>query len=196
MFKGFFDGRIKVLEIRKAKVEDIDTIMLIYERARKFMAQTGNPNQWGNEKPYRGWIEHDIEAEKCYVCIETLTDEKMIFEISEKSNTVKKERIVAVFYFAIEEDSTYGIIYEGQWLNEKTYGVVHRIASAGTVKGAGEFCLKWVINQCGNLRIDTHEDNMVMQTLLKKLNFQYCGIIHLADGAPRLAFQYEPMKNP
>lgn len=180
-----------MLEIRQAKTEDIDSIMEIYKRAREFMAQTGNPNQWGNEKPYREWIEHDIEAEKCYVCIETLTDEKMIFEISEKSDSVKKERIVAVFYFSIEEDPAYGIIYEGQWLNEKPYGVVHRIASAGTVKGAGEFCLKWAINQCGNLRIDTHEDNRVMQTVLKKLDFRRCGIIHLADGALRLAYQYE-----
>mgnify|MGYP003296922186 CR=1 FL=1 len=42
-----------------------------------------------------------------------------------------------------------------------------------------------------NIRIDTHHDNVVMQRLLKKLGFQYCGIIHLENGDPRLAFQYE-----
>ena len=167
-------GDNNVLEIRKAKMEDLDSIMKIYNRARKFMAQTGNPNQWGNSKPYREWIEHDIEVGKCYVCVEKLT-------------------IAAVFYFAIEEDPTYKVIYEGQWLSNNSYGVVHRIASAGCVKGAGEFCLKWAIKQSGNLRIDTHENNVVMQSLLKKLDFQYCGIIHLENGDPRLAFQYEKM---
>ena len=167
-------GENNVLKIRKAKIEDLDSIMKIYSRARKFMAQTGNPNQWGNSKPYREWIEHDIEVGKCYVCVEKLT-------------------IAAVFYFAIEEDPTYKVIYEGQWLSNNSYGVVHRIASAGCVKGAGEFCLKWAIKQSGNLRIDTHEDNVVMQSLLKKLDFQYCGIIHLENGDPRLAFQYEKM---
>ena len=167
-------GDNNVLEIRKAKMEDLDSIMKIYMRAREFMAQTGNPNQWGNSKPYREWIEHDIEVGKCYVCVEKLT-------------------IAAVFYYAIEEDPTYKVIYEGQWLSNNSYGVVHRIASAGCVKGAGEFCLKWAIKQNGNLRIDTHEDNVVMQSLLKKLDFQYCGIIHLENGDPRLAFQYEKM---
>ena len=76
--------------------EDLDSIMKIYERARSFMAQTGNPKQWGDSKPYREWIEHDIEVEKCYVCVE-------------------KSEIVAVFYFAIEEDPTYKIVYEGKW---------------------------------------------------------------------------------
>ena len=175
-----------MLEVRKAKIEDIDTIMPIYERARRFMAQTGNPNQWGDSKPYREWIEHDIKLGKCYVATEKITQ-----EMSCKDEHKEKEILAAVFYFAIEEDPTYKVIYEGQWLSNASYGVVHRIASAGTVKGAGEFCLKWAINQCGNLRIDTHQDNRVMQTLLKKIGFRECGIIHLADGAPRLAYQYE-----
>ena len=184
-------GEYEVLTIRKAKAEDIDTIMEIYVRARRFMAQTGNPNQWGNEKPYQEWIEQDIKAGKCYVCVEQVTDKKIIDEISEANSVTEKEIIVAVFYFSIEEDPTYRIIYDGQWLNDNLYGVVHRIASAGSVKGAGEYCLKWAINQCGNLRIDTHEDNIVMQTLLKKIGFQECGVIHLKNGDPRLAYQYE-----
>lgn len=171
-----------MFRIRKAVEEDLDTIMEIYKRARSFMAQTGNPNQWGNEKPYREWIEGDIEAEKCYVCVETESD-----EIPQENRVT--ETIAAVFYFAQEKDPTYGVIYQGQWLDDKPYGVVHRIASAGAVKGAGEYCLRWALEECKNLRIDTHKDNVVMQTLLKKIGFQECGIIHLTDGAERLAFQ-------
>lgn len=180
-----------MLKIRKAKMGELDSIMKIYERARRFMAQTGNPNQWGDSKPYREWIEHDIEAGKCYVCMEQTMYEKLTYSISEENDAMIKETIAAVFYFAIEEDPTYDIIYNGHWLNNLSYGVVHRIASAGCTKGAGEYCLKWAIEQSGNLRIDTHEENVIMQNLLKKTGFQHCGTIHLENGEPRLAFQYE-----
>ena len=40
------------------------------------------------------------------------------------------------------------------------------------------------------LRIDTHRDNTVMQDLLCKNGFVYCGVIHLAEnGEERLAYQ-------
>ena len=40
-----------------------------------------------------------------------------------------------------------------------------------------------------NLRVDTHRDNRVMQHLLLQHGFTYCGIIHLASGDERLAYQ-------
>ena len=44
--------------------------------------------------------------------------------------------------------------------------------------------------KCGNLRIDTHGDNIVMQNLLKKLGFNHCGTIYVEeDNYPRLAFE-------
>ena len=158
------------MEIRRAKIEELDTIMSIFVRARAFMAETGNPNQWGQNKPSREMIEEDIRQGHSYVCVEN-------------------GEIAATFFYCEGEDPTYNKIYDGQWLNEKEYSVVHRIASAGTVKGAGSFCLNWAFNQCGNLKIDTHKDNVVMQNTLKKLGFSYCGIIYLLDGDERLAFQ-------
>ena len=67
--------------------------------------------------------------------------------------------------------------------------MAHRVASAGRCKGVGAFCLNWAFEQSGNLRIDTHHDNKPMQNLLNKLGFEYCGIIYLENGEPRLAFQ-------
>jgi RimJ/RimL family protein N-acetyltransferase len=49
-----------------------------------------------------------------------------------------------------------------------------------------QFCLA----HTGNIRIDTHRDNTIMQHLLSKYGFQYCGIIYLANGDERLAYQY------
>jgi len=158
------------MEIRKTKMSEFDDVMEIYAYARHFMVEHGNPNQWGSTKPPREQIIKDIENGKSYVCVEG-------------------ETLAAVFFFDIAPDPTYTIIYDGSWLNDREYGVIHRIASSGKVKGAGSFCVDWAFKQCGNLKIDTHEDNKVMQNMLKKHGFKYCGIIHLSDGAERLAFQ-------
>lgn len=157
------------MEIRKTKLEELDKVMEIYARARTFMAEHNNPNQWKNNKPTKEQIESDILAQKHFVCVEN-------------------GEIAAVFYFANEVDPTYVNIYEGTWLNEEEYSVVHRIASAGTVKGAGSFCMNWAASQCENLKIDTHKDNYVMQNMLKKCGFTHCGTIYLEDGEPRLGF--------
>ena len=61
--------------------------------------------------------------------------------------------------------------------------------SDGTVKGAASFCLNWAFEQCGNLKIDTHRDNRIMQHLLDKNGFTYCGIIYTDDGSERMAYQ-------
>ena len=88
-------------------------------------------------------------------------------------------------------DETYNKIYDGQWLNEKPYGYIHRIAGDGKTKGVGSFCINWAFEKCGNMKIDTHADNKPMQNLLLKLGFKKCGIIYIADGSQRVAFQKE-----
>lgn len=139
------------------------------------MASHGNPTQWGTTYPPVDMIEHDIRMGNAYVC--------------EENN-----RVIAVFYYAFENDVTYTTIYDGNWLNDAPYGVVHRIASDGTVKGAASFCLNWAFSQCQNLKIDTHQDNLVMQSLLAKLDFKKCGIILTEDGSSRIAYQKQNNK--
>lgn len=158
------------MEIRKTRMEELDKVMEIYAHARSFMAAHGNPTQWKDTWPPREYVENDIALGKSYVCVEG-------------------DEIAAVFYFAKEHDNSYDTIYEGAWKNEEAYAVVHRIASSGKVKGAGSFCMKWAGRQCKNIRIDTHADNYVMQNMLKKCGFQYCGIIYCETGEPRMAFQ-------
>lgn len=160
------------MDIRKATKNDLNTIMDIYSSAREFMRLNGNETQWGSTYPPLKLVEECID-EKMYVCTEN-------------------GAIVCVFYFAIENDSSYNQIFNGTWLNDKPYGVVHRIASTRTVKGAARFCLNWALEQCNNLKIDTHENNLPMQKLLESLGFKYCGIIHCDHtGDERLAYQKE-----
>lgn len=157
--------------IRKAELSDLDEIMQIYANARQFMREMGNANQWNTTYPPREMIKNDIGT-KMYVCTENGS-------------------IACVFYYAEEHDPTYDIVYDGAWLNDAPYGVVHRIASSRIVKGAARFCLDWAFLQCGNLKIDTHRDNIPMQNLLTSMGFKNIGIIHLLNGDERLAFQKE-----
>ena len=58
------------------------------------------------------------------------------------------------------------------------------------MQGIGAFCINWAFEQCGHLRMDTHGDNIVMQSLLTKLGFDHCGTIYVEeDDYPRLAYE-------
>jgi len=148
------------LYIRKTEPADLDAVMEIYAYAREAMKGAGNPYQWGDVHPPRALIEADIRVGHSYVCEAV-------------------GRVVAVFYFNVEAEPTYGHIH-GNWLNETApYGVVHRIARAEDAKGAGAACLAWCFAQSQNVRIDTHKNNAPMISLLARLGYQYCGVIRL-----------------
>ena len=155
--------------IQKAEISQLSEILNIYARARVFMAENGNPNQWGENYPPDDMIRNDILNGKSYV-------------------NLKDGRIAAVFYFAVEEDPTYGHI-DGAWLNDRPYGVIHRIAVSSSGRGVAAECFAFALEHCEELRIDTHEDNLPMQRCLAKNGFTRCGIIYLEDGDPRIAYQ-------
>lgn len=155
-------------QIRNAMPEDLPRIEEIYAYARSFMAEHGNPNQWGKTNPPIAQLEKDVENSRLFV-VEEETD------------------IHGVFYFYIGEDPTYGVIEGGNWGSDAPYGTIHRIAgdgSGGILKAAVEFCGKKI----QHLRIDTHHDNIVMQKAVEKLGFVRRGIIYIADGSPRIAY--------
>ena len=96
--------------------------------------------------------------------------------------------IYGVFSFITGNDPTYSTI-DGNWINTEPYGTIHRICGDGTKKGVLNDCVLWAEKRIRNLRIDTHEKNIPMQNAIKKAGFEYCGIIHISDGSPRLAYQ-------
>ena len=163
------------MKIRKSRPQDIDRIMEIYDFARKFMAETGNPNQWDPTNwPPKELIQKDIENGKSYVCVNA------------------EEQIIGTFVFIWGKDiePTYAEITDGSWIDDPAYGVIHRLASDGSKKGIGSFCINWAYNQCNHIRIDTHIDNLVMQNLIEKLGFIHCGTIYVEqDNYPRLAYE-------
>jgi len=159
--------------IRKAAAGELEDIMRIYEEARLFMRSCGNPTQWGDIHPRRGVIEADIENGDLYVCTEEHTPDE----------------ILGVFFYKEYDEPTYRLIDGGAWPNDEPYGVVHRLAGSRKAKGIGAACLEWCERRCANIRIDTHRDNAPMRRVLEKAGYSYCGIIYVANGSERLAFQ-------
>ena len=156
--------------IRTAEKEDIEIIMEIYKKARAFMINQGNPNQWGNTHPAREMVKADIEKKQLYVW-------------------EQEGRICGVFAFIIGEDPTYKRIDEGSWQSEQIYGTIHRLAGDSAVKGVFSNCLTYCISRCSHLRADTHFDNHIMQHLLEKNGFEKRGIIYVQDHSPRIAYE-------
>lgn len=103
------------IRIELAKHEEINIILKIYAKARIYMKENGNETQWGEFYPSKEIILDDINDKALYV--------------------IKKDDIIrGVFAFKIGVDPTYLKIYEGNWINDGEYGVIHRIASGNTIK--------------------------------------------------------------
>ena len=156
--------------IRKTNESDLISIGEIYENAKRFMRESGNVNQWNDGTPNIDTAREDMERGVGYVVEED-------------------GKILAVFMFALGDDPTYAKIYDGAWLSDEPYGVIHRIAVAQQGRGMIEFCINHCYSICNNLRIDTHRDNAPMRHALEKRGFKYCGIIYLENGDERLAYQ-------
>lgn len=160
------------MNIRLAIPADMDELMRVYASARAYMAATGNPNQWGADYPSRELLSGDMALGRLYVC-------------------EHEGRVCGAFVLALGEDPTYAEIEDGAWLNDEPYGTLHRVASDGSVRGIFAACMAFARARCDQLRIDTHRDNRVMQRLIESSGFVRCGIIHIADGSPRIAYQCE-----
>lgn len=154
--------------VRRATMDDLPRIIELYAQARKFMAESGNPTQWGTIHPPKEQTVRDIE-------------DQLLFVIT------RGQVIHGVFYLFIGPDPAYSAIYDGVWHSDAPYGTIHRIAgdgSGGILRSAVEYGSTLV----SYLRLDTHENNRVMRRCAESLGFQKCGIIHLSNGEPRIAY--------
>ncbi|MCQ2515445.1 MAG: N-acetyltransferase [Saccharofermentans sp.] len=159
------------MEIVKSTIADIDSICAIYENARKFMSDNGNPNQWTDGYPTYEDAMADINSGNSYV-------------IKDGSS------IVGVFVFIIGEEPTYKVIEDGAWNYDSTYGTIHRIASNGQVKDISRICFEYCLNFIDYLRIDTHRNNLPMRVAVSRFGFTECGTIYVRNGA-RIAYDYK-----
>lgn len=154
--------------IRRAIKEDIISIMPIYEAAKAKMRVDGNMHQWSDKYPDEATLLDDINRGELYIAYDN--------------------EIYWVFMLSFSGEETYKEIH-GAWLNDEPYAVIHRIASLGKGRNLLKDAIDFAFAKIDNIRIDTHEDNNIMRSLLNKLGFVYTGIIHLKNGDERRAYQ-------
>lgn len=158
-------------QIRPAVTADIPVILEIMEAAKGIMRANGNLHQWADGYPRAENITADLDQDGGFVLEEN-------------------GKIVGYFAFLPAPEPTYARIYEGAWLDDTLpYHVIHRIASGPDSHGIFRDIMDWAFARERNIRIDTHRDNTIMQHNIRKFGFSYCGIIYLASGDERLAYQ-------
>ena len=158
------------MEIRPARPEELSSVCKLYEQAQSYMSAHGNPSQWGTAYPPVTLVEEDIRRGFCHVCVE-------------------KGEILGVFSWIPGPDPTYAAI-EGSWHGAGAYTVVHRLAVGVYRRGVASACLSFAKERSSMVRIDTHEDNLPMQETIRRSGFSLCGVIHVEDGSPRLAYDW------
>ena len=157
--------------IREAKPIDVTDIMQVMEAAKKIMRSSGNMHQWGDGYPSEAVIFSDMEKHGGFV-----------IEVD--------GRIIGYFAFLPSPEPTYSKIYGGEWIDDtRPYHVIHRIASYPEAHGIFSTIMDFCFSHDSNIRIDTHQDNRIMQHNIEKHGFTYCGIIYLLNGDERLAYQ-------
>ena len=157
-----------------AHMRDLTQIMSVIEDARAFMASYGSP-QWQDGFPDSAFVAEKISRGAMYA--------------------VRCCGRIAGVFSVVGDEPDYRVI-DGAWLTEDNYLAVHTVAVTGAFRGCG--CAKFIFSNVfamaeergrGSVRIDTHEMNAPMRSLLAALGFSYCGTITLASGGGRMAFE-------
>ena len=155
--------------IELAKIEDLNEIVKLGKKAREKMLSEGL-KQWVGDYPNLDIFINDFKNNSLYVCWEN-------------------NRIIASITILEENEEAYKEI---EWLKSHSM-VIHRIIVDPTnqKKGLGtklfEFAINLSkINNFDSLKVDTHQDNLKMQGLIKKMGFKYIGYL---KGINRLAYE-------
>ncbi|AOR27985.1 acetyltransferase, GNAT family [Formosa sp. Hel1_33_131] len=167
-----------MMKFLPSKKEYISLIMQLIGEAQAYLAAQ-DIEQWQNGYPNEQAILKDILNNESYVV------------------KLEDSNLLATAMFTTKNEPTYKSI-EGHWITESdaTYGVIHRMAVGEKFRGTG--VAKFIFNHCEqtlkqtsiqSMRIDTHEDNLGMQALLKRLGYVFCGVIYLENNDKRLAYE-------
>ena len=161
--------------LRNARLDETETCYQFVQDAIAYQRSLGFV-QWHEGYPGRDLIEHDIENGIGYVFAE-------------------EDRLLGYCCILVGEEPAYRDI-KGAWKTDLPYAVVHRMAFGAETRGHGfskaafslikDLCLEKGIDA---IRIDTHNDNKVMQHILAREGFVYCGQV-MYDG-PKLAFEWD-----
>ncbi len=164
------------MELRPAKLNEAETCYQCIEDARAYHRSMGF-EQWHPDYPTRQTILDDIAQNIGYAF-------------------VKDDEVIGYCCIIIGDEPAYKEI-TGVWKTERPYAVIHRMAFSGRARGAGlsHEAIQLIKDRCLNdgidaIRVDTQEENKVMQHILDREGFQYCGLVQF-DGGPKLAYEWD-----
>ena len=171
MLEEQFSGFI----FRKAEKQEAERIWDIMQEAIDKRKEEGS-NQWQDGYPNLEVVKQDIERGYGYVSI--------------NPSGVLTGYLALIF----DGEPAYEAIAE-QWLTNRPFSVVHRIAVSQEhyVKGQAT----WMLEQAQaesfkqgflSLKVDTNYDNTGMLRILDKLGYVYCGDVYFR-GSARKAFE-------
>ena len=166
---------------RNTTSKDREQVIGLWQKAQAYFKENGI-DQWQDGYPNGDTLDADMAGGESYVLVDPETEE-----------------VLATCFVSFAGEPDYNVIYEGSWMGQEPYGVVHRVAVAPHRKGQGlagqlmdhaaDLCRE---NGMKTMRMDTHEDNRSMQRMFAKNSFEYRGVIYLGrDGAKRVAFERE-----
>ena len=163
--------------ITKTTKKDIDRVMVILGEARRSIGKLGI-DQWQYGYPSRDIIKDDVAKGISYIVKDA------------------EDEILGTFCLREDEEPTYKEIYDGAWLNKGDSFALHRIALCYNARGKGiaSRIIEFILEKCresgmASVKVDTHQGNLPMRKMLEKNGFVYCGIIHLATGEERVAYE-------
>ena len=166
------------MKLIPTSLKDLPSIMAIVPDAQEYLLEQ-EIDQWQDGYPSEEQILSDITNKESYV-------------VANDSG-----ELLGTTVLTTRKESTYNVI-AGSWLtaDHAEYGVIHRLAVGKSSRKLGVAKFVFTVSETmlgdlgiNSMRIDTHEDNKGMQQLLKKIGYQYCGVIYLENGDKRLAFE-------
>lgn len=162
------------LVLVKAREKDLPPVVKLIDGARAALKADG-VDQWQGKDPAPEDLLQNIKAGCCYF--------------------FKDDTVVGMAVLKEGLDSTYNVI-DGKWLTEGDYLTIHQFVVDSERKGEGisrrmmERIFAYAkFKEIPAIRIDTHADNFRMRGLIESAGFTYCGVITVADGTERVAYE-------
>ena len=154
--------------IRIANMADANSIQEVLEDAKELFRKDGS-DQWQDLDNYP-----NIETTK----IDISKGQMYLFE--------EDNQILGCIVLSKEVEKAYDVIYNGSWLLNDKYYVIHRLSVRNNYygKGIAKALINYVIeltkeDNIKSIKVDTKKENIRMLSLLEKLGFRRVGIIHL-----------------
>lgn len=160
---------MNAIYLRRSTPADLPLIEQVIEDGRQALKAAGS-TQWQDGNPTQATLKADVDQHQSWVLL-------------------VNGQVAGVATLKPGPEDDYRTITGGHWANDcDDYVTIHRVAISRHYRGqhlsSYLFSDLLTVGQAlgyTNFRIDTHQQNQVMQHLIKKFGFQYRGTVTVDD---------------